>query len=89
MEHSPTSATGTEGAYAVARDAASSVGGAATGRGLRPWANCHTRTRPPARTTRPSPMSSTHFLPFLLRTGRLEKATRIRVVTRGLRLASR
>ena len=32
---------------------------------------------------------STHFLPFLLRTGRLEKATRIRVVTRRLRLASR
>jgi hypothetical protein len=26
---------------------------------------------------------STHFLPFLLRAGRLEKATRIRVVTRG------
>jgi hypothetical protein len=32
---------------------------------------------------------STHFLPFLLRAGRLEKATRTRVVTRWLRLASR
>ena len=32
---------------------------------------------------------STHFLPFLLRAGRLEKATRTRVVTRGRRLASR
>ena len=30
---------------------------------------------------------STHFLPFLLRVSRLEKATRTRVVTRGLRLA--
>src|SRR6266705_2409040 len=32
---------------------------------------------------------STHFLPFLLRVSRLEKATRTRVVTRELRLASR
>jgi hypothetical protein len=32
---------------------------------------------------------ATHFLRFLLRAGRFEKATRTRVVTRGLRLASR
>jgi len=32
---------------------------------------------------------STHFLRFLLRAGRLEKATRTRVVTRAIRLASR
>jgi hypothetical protein len=32
---------------------------------------------------------STHFLPFLLRAGRLEKAAGTWVVTRGLRLASR
>jgi hypothetical protein len=31
---------------------------------------------------------STHFLRFLLRAGRLEKATRTRVVTRAIRLAS-
>src|SRR4030095_7567072 len=36
-----------------------------------------------------SPSRSAGFLPFLLRASRLERVTRTRVVTRGLRLASR